>query len=280
MLATTVAAAAALSWYAASDTHLGHDVGPKNGSVTSSYEKNVAAVREMNALWATPCGTINCTWPAALGGGAVQPPQGVVISGDLIDNGSGPATEINGCNQWKNFTAIFGMTGSDGLLKTPLYEGRGNHDADNSTVPLPAGCATVPSRAIIARNKLRLADPAFGLDGVSPATGLHYSWTWPLTTSCRIHFVQLNLYPGETCGSPANPGKEGTFPCTDSWVWGEGALSFLAADLSAHATAPGTHVVVAMHYGLDGWSRTWFNADQAAGFIKGRGKQERHIHGG
>ena len=113
----------------------------------------------MNALWATPCGTINCTWPAALGGGAVQPPQGVVISGDLIDNGSGPATEINGCNQWKNFTAIFGMTGSDGLLKTPLYEGRGNHDADNSTVPLPAGCATVPSRAIIARNKLRLADP-------------------------------------------------------------------------------------------------------------------------
>ena len=260
-------AAGSVAWFAASDTHLGHDVGPKNGTVVSSLEKNKNAITEMNALWAQPCGTANCTWPAALGGGPVKEPRGVVISGDLIDNGGGAASQVNGCNQWFNFTALYGFNGTDGLLRSKCYEGRGNHDDGNSTNELPAGCTTVPSRAIIARNKLRLADASFGLDAVSQATGLHYSWTWPLTSTCRLHVVQLNLYPGETCGSPANPGKEGTFPCTDGWVWGEGAESFLVADLAAHAVAPGTHVVVAMHYGLDGWSRTWFNADQAASFV-------------
>jgi hypothetical protein len=242
-------------------------VGPKNGTVVSSYAKNAAAIAEMNALWAAPCGTVNCSWPPALGGGPVQEPRGVVVSGDLIDNGGGAATEVNGCKQWYNFTALYGLDGTDGVLRSKVYEGRGNHDDVNSTAAMPPGCTTVPSRAIIARNKLRLADASFGLDGVSPATGLHYSWTWPLTPTCRLHVVHLNLYPGETCGSPANPNKEGTFPCTDGWVWGEGAASFLAEDLAKHAVAPGTHVVVTFHYGLDGWSRTWFNEDQAAGFI-------------
>lgn len=260
-------AAGSVAWFAASDTHLGHDVGPKNGTVVTSYDKNLNAITEMNALWAQPCGTTNCTWPAALGGGPVQEPRGVVVSGDLVDNGGGTAAEVNGCNQWFNFTRLYGFNGTDGLLRSKCYEGRGNHDDGNSTNALPAGCTTVPSRAIIARNKLRLADASFGLDAVSQATGLHYSWTWPLTSTCRLHVVQLNLYPGETCGSPANPGKEGTFSCTDGWVWGEGAESFLVADLAAHAVAPGTHVVVAMHYGLDGWSRTWYNADQAASFV-------------
>lgn len=264
---TGQAAGGSVAWFAASDTHLGHDVGPKNGTVVSSYEKNVRAISEMNALWASPCGTLNCSWPASLGGGPVQEPLGVVVSGDLIDNGGGSAAVVNGCNQWYNFTSLFGFNGSDGMLRSKVYEGRGNHDDENSTAAMPPGCTIVPSRAIIARNKLRLADASFGLDAVSPATGLHYSWTWPISSSCRLHFVQLNLYPGETCGSPANPGKEGTFPCADGWIWGEGAESFLVADLAAHAAAPGTHVVVAMHFGLDGWSRTWYNPDQAAAFI-------------
>ena len=270
--AAAAAASAVLSWYGASDTHLGHDVGPAGGPVTTSYAKNLAAITEMNALWASPCATANCSWPAALGGGPVSPPSGVVISGDLIDAGDAPASAVNGCNQWHNFTALYGLDGTDGVLRTRVYEGRGNHDGQNTSSPMPRGCATVPSRAIVARNVLRAAAPAFAIDAVSNFSGLHYSWTWPLApgSACKLHFVHLNLFAGESCGSASNPTGEGPppgFSCADSWTWPEHAQSFLAADLAQHAAAPTTHVVVAMHFGLDAWSRTWFNDDQAADFI-------------
>ena len=121
----------------------------------------------------------------------------------------------------------------------------------------------MPSRSIAARNAVRAADPGAAITGVSSPTGLHYSWTWPLGPACRVHFVHLNLYPGHACGSPGNPGKEGTFPCTDGWQWSESSLDFLRADLAKNAADGHTLVVTIQHYGYDGWSRTWFNADQA-----------------
>ena len=55
-------------------------------------------------------------------------PRGVTISGDLIDAGGSPETEENGCAQWTNFTALYGLNGTDGVLKYRTYEGRGNHE--------------------------------------------------------------------------------------------------------------------------------------------------------
>ena len=264
---SSAAAAASLAWFAASDTHLGHDPAPANGSaVVTSYTKNAQAIAEMLRLPSS-----GEPWPASLGGGAVAAPAMLTISGDLIDNGSGSGSEVNGCHQWANFTALYGLDGTDGLLRgVRVYEGRGNHDGINSTSPLPSDCASVPARAVAARNVLRQADPAFAIDAVSQPTGLHYSWTLPVSDACRVHFVHLNLFPGHQCGSPANPGREGPaggsggFPCTDSWTWPEDSLGFLEADLAAHAAAPGTWVVTIMHYGLDSWSQTWYNTDQTA----------------
>jgi hypothetical protein len=267
-----------LAWFAASDTHLGHDPVPQNGSaVMTSYAKNAACIAEMMRL-----PTSGEQWPASLGGGAVSAPALLTISGDLIDDGDGSGTAVNGCHQWANFTALFGLDGTDGLLRgVRVYEGRGNHvstrtlpvwsansectfhaqDGDNSTSPLPNDCASVPARAVVARNKLRQADPAFGIDAVSTPTGLHYSWTARVSDACRVHFVHLNLFPGHQCGSAANPGREGKapggFPCQDGWTWPEDSLGFLETDLAANAVAPGTLVVTIMHYGLDGWSQTW-----------------------
>jgi hypothetical protein len=110
---------------------------------------------------------------------------------------------------------------------------------------------------------VRAADPAFAITGVSAPTGLHYSWSWPLGPACKVHFVHMNLFPGHACGSPANPGKEGpTFPCADGWTWPEDSLGFLKQDLAKNADSH-TLVVTMQHYGFDGWSRTWFNEDQA-----------------
>ena len=258
--AASTAASGALTWLAASDTHLGHDVGPKNGSIVTSVTKNEWAIDLMNNV------TLY-SWPASLGGDAIAPPALLTVSGDLIDNGSGDGAEVNGCHQWANFSNLYGFDGTDGRVHLPVYEGRGNHDGQNSTNALPTGCASVPAREVAARNALRRADARFGIDNVSLPTGLHYSWTTPVSATCRLHFVHLNLFPGHGCGSPANPGREGPssgggFPCTDGWTWPEDSLGFLESDLAAYAVAPGTMVVTIFHYGLDGWSNTWYNSDQ------------------
>lgn len=223
------------------------------------------AIQEMNRLTAT------ATWPAQLGGGPIAEPAGVTVSGDLIDDGYGSGDEVNGCNQWSNFTSLYGLDGTDGMLKYRVYEGRGNHDGGNTSNAVPKDCqgALQPSQNVAARNKVRAATPAFNITGTS-ATGLHYSWDWPLTDTCKLHFVHLNLFPGHTCGSPGgSPGREGPnttgFHCaTGGWTWPEDSLGFLETDLAAHASSPGTLVVAIQHYGYDGWSLTWFNPDQAA----------------
>src|SRR5574340_78486 len=69
------------------------------------------------------------SWPASLGGGCVQRPRGVVVLGDAIDDGD---RVVNGRNwseeQYRFFVADFGLDGSDGFLKFPVFEGWGNHD--------------------------------------------------------------------------------------------------------------------------------------------------------
>ena len=88
------------------------------------------------------------------------------------------------------------------------------------------------------------------ITGVSAPTGLHYSWTWRASPACAVHFVHMNLFGGRAgCGSAGTPGKEGTFPCTDSWIWPEDSLGFLESDLAAHA-GPGVLVVTLQHYGV------------------------------
>ena len=123
------------------------------------------------------------------------------------------------------------------------------------------------STNIVARNQLRLADPAFGVDAVSEPTGLHYSWTRNVSAACRVHFVHLNLFPGFTCGSASNPTGEGPrggpITCKSGDIaWPENSLGFLRDDLAAHAAGPGVLVVTLQHYGFDGFSNGWYNADQ------------------
>ena len=254
-LVALLPAVSALTFFAASDTHFGHDVGN-----ATAFEKNVWAVDEMNTL------PLNGTWPASLGGGLVGEPFGVTVSGDLIDGGVNPATDPDGCAQWANFTALYGLDGTDGRIRFPVFEGRGNHDGGNSTLPDPRGCTGHVSTNIIARNKVRAANPKFGIDGISSPTGLHYSWTVNVSDSCRLHFVHLNLFPGFTCGSKSNPtgeGPPGGISCKSGDIaWPENSLGFLQDDLAKHAAGPGVMAITLQHYGFDGFSNGWYNEDQ------------------
>ncbi len=73
------------------------------------------------------------TWPEKLGGDPIQPPRGVLMLGDCIDDGD---RLINGklvsAEQFEAFVADFGLDGTDGVLKFPVFETWGNHDGQGT----------------------------------------------------------------------------------------------------------------------------------------------------
>ena len=262
ILLLLVGPASCLTWLGISDVHFGHDVVTKNGTVTTSLSLNIQAVAELNSL------ALNATWPASLGGGVVQPPRGVILSGDIVDNGFTQAYEL------LNFTRVYGLNGSDGMLRYPICEGRGNHDGGNTTDTEPHPVASL----IVARNQARLAAPSiFALTNVS-ATGLHYSWAWPLLPAaaasgggggapppCAAHFVMLNEYAGHLCdGCAPAPSCFYGKACYTGWTYPEDSLGFLEATLARVVGSSGQPVFVIQHYCFDGYSDAWWSGAQRA----------------
>jgi len=95
------------------DTHVGYldDVigGPAGQSVDEARDLEIRSMNEIAGR----------AFPPALGG-RVAEPRGVLISGDLTEQGLP--------HEWARFEAIFGLTGKEGQLRYPVYEGGGNHD--------------------------------------------------------------------------------------------------------------------------------------------------------
>jgi hypothetical protein len=65
--------------------------------------------------------------------GRVAAPRGVLVAGDLTDRGTPP--------QWQAFVAAFGLTGREGRLRFPVFEGSGNHDLFGGRTVVPRGVA-------------------------------------------------------------------------------------------------------------------------------------------
>ena len=146
-----------VSFFFVSDTHfLANKADP-----TTLDEKSIATCRGLvDTLNKLPGTAI----PADAGGGVVSKPRGVIHGGDLIDSGDkngGPHPKMIE-TEWAGFVEEYGLNGTDGRLKFPVYEVHGNHDS-------PGGSG-LPVRKIIERNKTRP-----GLKNVSE-NGLHYSW--------------------------------------------------------------------------------------------------------
>jgi len=157
------------------------------------------------------------------------------MTGDLTDGGIAP--------EWIKFVAHWGLTGKEGLVKYPVYEGAGNHDgAPSSSTKEGRGHAR---RQIILRNNDRV-----GVVNKSE-NGLHYSWDWD-----DIHFVQLNEYAGledaERYPGNADYGRKiQNYGCP-----AEKSLQFLRADLKSQVGDSGRPVILAQHYGFVGFPLT------------------------
>ncbi len=185
-------------------------------------------------------------WPESLGGGKIGMPRGVLVLGDLIDDGDRLFQGQNqGAQQWKYFLADFGLFGTEGLLRYPVFEGWGNHDGP----PVGREKHGFSLQAeLIRRNQLRAQK---GLIQNVSDNGLHYSWDWD-----GIHFVQLNLFPGDHPHPKVRYSPEYHDP--------QGSLRFLQADLASQVGESGRPVVLLHHYDLQG--SDWWHPEQVEAY--------------
>ncbi len=102
------------------DTHFGYSgviAVPGRPEGLGIQEMHARVVAEMNGIAGTP-------FPTPLSG-VVGAPRGVLIAGDLTETGQP--------GEWERFEAMYGLTGRDGKIVYPVYEGVGNHDVWGGT---------------------------------------------------------------------------------------------------------------------------------------------------
>jgi len=157
--------------------------------------------------------------PAEAGGGVVAPAAGLIHAGDIIDTGdkNGRIPEAMQRTEWTAYVDDYGLTGTDGRLKMPVYEVYGNHDSPHGT-----GWAL---EKIIERNTRRP-----GVVHVSK-NGLHYSWDWG-----PAHFINLGLI----VGTQAQVTRKRRYAALDS-------LDFLVADLREQVGTSGRPLIITHH---------------------------------
>src|SRR5690606_26661782 len=146
------------------------------------------------------------TYPASMGGGIIDTPRGVLITGDLVHHMDSVS--------WKQYEADYGVFGGK-KLNFPTFEALGNHDfyvfePDTFWV----------MKKMVERNKQRLPY----LTSID-STGLHYSWEWD-----GVHFINLNTYAGDTYKGPRS-----FYPLY--------ALQFLKHDLEVNVGSSGKPVI-------------------------------------
>ena len=196
-------AAADVTWFAFSDCHYGSGKPPR-----TTHQK----VDWINNLPGTP-------FPDRITG-EVEKPRGVIMSGDLIDNGS---DEKKYPGEWANYLAEFGVNG-EGKCKFPVYEGMGNHDWNKNLFMY---------NNIKERNLKR---KELGFIQTISENGYHYSWDWD-----EIHFVNLNIFPGNIWAGEADTYGAGSHDPLMS-------RAFLEKDLREKVGNSGRPVILIHHF--------------------------------
>jgi cytolysin (calcineurin-like family phosphatase) len=193
-------------------------------------------------------------WPHAINGsptglhGTGEPialPLGLVIGGDMTDDGGGqvehpgrPLRLPGQTNllpgegrQLAEFSELYRRTASGDGVRFPVYLGLGNHDLDQDGPPEAFDWYRDELRDYVKLNHMRSRGdlprvPVTSYDDKSDC----YSWDWG-----ELHLVQAHRYPGDT-----------TKGAVDSLPWIEHDLASRASD--------GRPVIIFQHYGWDRFS--------------------------
>ncbi len=218
-------------------------------------------------------------WPSGRGfaaeGERVGAPRGVIIAGDLTQNGQAGRNPLG---EWYTeerysfdlageygvevagprmsaelglFLRDYGLRGDDGLnlhkLRWRVFEGYGNHDFDVLERVSLLYQGQAPAVDVVSiRNRVRRGWPE--VRRIAPGNAGHYSWDWE-----ALHLVQLNLVAADRPPAAGQPTRDP-----------RSALTFLKEDLAAEVGASCRPVLVVMHYGFDPFSAEvrWWDQDQ------------------
>lgn len=221
---------AEVSFFLISDTHYFANKEQPDLMDERSSKVTSALIETLNRLPDTEI-------PIEAGGGKVLAPQGVIHGGDVIDSGdkNGAVFEKMQATEWKAYCDDYGITGSDGKLKYPIYEVHGNHDG-----PQGKGIAI---DGISKRNQTRAQN---GMGKVSPS-GLQFSWNWG-----DFHFVNLGIVVGQQ-----------TKEIQRRRYAPMGSLDFLIEDLSEEVGNSGRPVILTHHIDVARYSTECSEANEA-----------------
>ena len=216
-------------------------------------DKNTFQILAMN-------GFPGAIWPedTPFAGEVVAEPRGVLIAGDLTQNGQDGRIEPLDSDELGFFLTDYGLTGAEGDLRFPVYEGYGNHDFDPAQPGdfhelnwqyWYADDSTPSADAVAERNPDRVA-----LTEIAPDLAGHYSWDWDW-----LHLVNADLFPGDE-PSDAEENALTRDP--------RGSLTFLEEDLATRVGDTGRLTIVMAHYGLDGFGNEerWWTDEQKEAF--------------
>lgn len=195
-----------------------------------------ALLRHIAALNALP----NTPWPTEAGGQPtgfllagkpIGQPRGVVVGGDMTDDGGGQTTEPSEGTQLLQFSQRYSEGSGPDRVHFPAYAGLGNHDLDQDGRPPNVNWYRHEMRDYVEinhepSNSFKPPVPAMNFDPQSDC----YSWDWG-----GLHLVQLHRFGGDTRKGAAS------------------ALPWLKADLAANASG-GKPTILFQHYGWDPFS--------------------------
>jgi hypothetical protein len=173
--------------------------------------------------------------------------RGIIYAGDL--------TQSTAMDEWDYFKR------SVASFERYLFHGLGNHDVSEPTDGQTAWCEYWKVQAALGQpvpSRSGCVDPdeihehVLDLKRATRKTrkgNPHYSWDWH-----DVHFVQLNLFPGNQAPSAL---PDGPLPPNTEYRDHDpmGALTFLMNDLAASVGDSGRPVVLIHHYGFDGFSK-------------------------
>lgn len=122
LLAVTLGQFCAITPAPARDVTFFAFAGPHYGYSDFLDKMNLVNIQAMNGLPGS-------AYPDDLG--TIDMPRGVIIVGDLTQDGLQ--------EEWDQFLGDYGLTGTEGLINYPVFEGRGNHDFEDGNPPVTDG---------------------------------------------------------------------------------------------------------------------------------------------
>ncbi|TKT69602.1 metallophosphoesterase [Aquamicrobium sp. LC103] len=219
----------------------------EEGKTDENLLRHIAALNNIAGhSWPTEIGGVTTGLRGA--GTSISTPAGLVVGGDMTDDGGGQITMPDEGTQLLQFSHRYQQGLGEDRVHFPVYAGLGNHDLDQNGPPPHVDWYRRELRDYVEINHrpgvfFKPPVPAGNYDASSDC----YSWDWG-----GLHLVQLHRFGGDKTRGAA-----------DSLPW-------LKQDLADNA-GDGRPVILFQHYGWDAFSSEHWDPDRHTFDAEGSG---------